>query len=720
MLPKELYNNLLKKYDFRIFGGTYFVDIMNPLYSISFDIRKFPRRFQHILKYLKIKSLGPLLNLPYSELINLPNLGKTSMAEAFLIIDKILQTNPQLSISPQVEASKYSPKPSKKVTYLNGPTTLDQLKDFSDASKNIAPLKTTFVEALEGEIEKIHPERKEKLILKIREGLTLTTIADKYGLTKERIRQIVEKEIKLLVSNLAPYKGSLDQDLIEWILAHPELVNHIFFTPKVLDPYFVYALAINMYPDLPLLGNKLNLSISNINKKHKQFLEKISSMLSCERVLKFGDFVNILYNAFPNDIMKALTVVLSWDEIVISKGLFSYQISLRPKNLPENLSLVLNDSETPLTLEDLALRTEYRNFNRLSLKSVLENNTQFFRIDKDRFGLVKHLSLSSIEIEFLHKKTTDILSSLGRSTHINLLYDKLYPSFPKLRSRYELYSILKNSGHYISHRGMSLSLFSFAKNVREVKEIVLDLLTQREVPIHKNEIIKKINEERFFNEAGWSSTAKTIKGVQRYHANYYGLITKHNSNLQFLSGNEDFLIRAMEEHICPFTSYENVLEFFREYNVNNVQEILNGSKKIKILESVGEVEFLVCTNWVYGTVVKTILFHNDSGVMSENLLRSYLKTLNLRIRRNYRFINSGIVYLAIKGQFVLLNEQVLQRKEIIIHEYVNLLNDSGSLLSYEQITAYMSQKLNLSLSKYEIEAIDRIWIKPIVAKVSTK
>ena len=63
---------------------------------------------------------------------------------------------------------------------------------------------------------------------------------------------------------------------------------------------------------------------------------------------------------------------------------------------------------------------------------------------------------------------------------------------------------------------------------------------------------------------------------------------------------------------------------------------------------------------------------------------------------------------------------MLQRKEIIIHEYVNLLNDSGSLLSYEQITAYMSQKLNLSLSKYEIEAIDRIWIKPIVAKVSTK
>lgn len=720
MIPEELYNNLLEKYEYRIFGGTYFVDIMNPLYTISFDINKFPRRFQHILRYLKIISLGPLLNLPYTDLINLPNLGKTSIAEAFLIIDKILQDDFQSSLSPQLISSKYLTKLSKITTILNGPSTLDQLKDGSDSSKNGTPLKTTFVEALESEIEKIHPERKEKLVLRIREGLTLITIANKFGVTKERIRQIVQREIKLLVSNLAPYKGSLDQDIIEWILAHPGLVNYNFFTPKVLDPSFAYALAVNMYPDLPLLGNKLNLSLTSVNKKHRQFLEKISSILSYERMLKFGDFVNLLYNAFPTDIMKALLVVLSWDEIVISKGQFSYQISLRPKFLLENLSLVLNESQIPLTLEEIALRTESRNFNRLTLKYGLEYNTQFFRIDKDRYGIEKHLSLSSTEIEFLHKTTTEILSNRGRSTNINLLYDKLYPSFPKLRSRYELYSILKNSGHYISHRGMSLSLSSFAKNVREVKEIVLELLAQREVPIHRSEIIQKINEERSFNRSGWASIVKTIKGVQSYQPNYYGLASQHNTNLKFLSGNEDFLIRAMEEHICPHTSYENVLEFFRDYDVDKVQEVLNGSNKIKILESVGKVKFLVCTDWVYGTVVKTILFHNDSAVMSENLLKSYLKTLNLHLRRKYLFINSGIVYLALKGQFVLLNEQVLQRREFIIHEYVKLLNDSGSLLSYEQIAADMGQKLNLSLSKYEIEAIYRIWIKPVVAKASTK
>lgn len=712
----SLFDKLFKKYDFKIFGGNMKVDESISIYQNKIDINQFPVRFQHILKFFKINRLGPILNLDFEVFSRFPNIGSKTIGISYSILDKIIEgvsfekIQNEHEISGMKKSLKESPPVNhtdKNRTKSNKPVSPNNLEDEDEKSL------TTFFEALENELTKLPSKSKEMLESALIKGFTLEAIAKENSLTRERIRQIINSKIRKMADNLIQYRGSLEQDLLEIVLENPKLIGIDYFAGQKYGALFLMRLVARMYPDLPIEENRLNLKNRDILQRYESSIKTISFILRNKIFVEIGEFINQLYRSSPEKFIRSLTVLLSWDGIIITPGEFRAFVSAYPKRLHDHIMLILSVSNNPLSLEEIFNRIDRHEYSKSSVKAKLENDSDFYRIDKKLFGLFHHLPLSKNEINSIISKSEHIVENEGLSIHISQILNHLKDSFPQLKSKYLLYSILKNSSEFASHRGMSISAQSNYNHLREIKEIVLDLLKSQGVPLHRSEIVAKIKSERFFNEMGWGTIVKSIPGIMQYGATYYGLSSRQAFNLDYLSGSEEYLQKTLEEELCPYTTERDIHTFFRDYNVSKVFATLKISRNFIELEDVeNSKSFFVNKKWNISNIVKTILLYQENATISENFLANYLRRVDVSsIKDSSKLSQHNIFHLKASKKYVFLTPEIVSDKENLVREYIQFLTITGHIHSFDQVTFHLNKKLKLSLTIFQTEAIYRIWIR---------
>lgn len=699
----EIFNSLFKRHDLKIFGGNFEIDDSTPLYNIEINVEQFPRRFQHVLKFFDIHNLGSVLNLNYNELLLLPNLNSRTLGEVYLVIDKIVK---EFSVN-KIPVNSITPES----TETQNPVHLDYGK--GKKSRKTKSRYHTFIEALEAELEKQPAKLHEMLCTSFINGWNYHEIAKNYAVTNERARQKIRDVIRPLAASLLPYKGSLEQDLLKYILENPKLIGFEFFANRKFDALFLTRLVARLYPDLPIEDNRINLKNKVLFLRHESIIKAISSILKSNKLVKTDEFLNQLYSLFPDKFMQSITVLFSWDRVVVTAGESGSFISMSIKYLEDLLLQTLSSSDQPLTIDQICEKTKSFKFTRLSIKNKLQGSRNFYRIEKDLYGTARHLPVSSNKIQSLINATAVILQKDGRAVNVSNLLIDLKDSFPQLKTKYLLYSILKNSDTFVLHGGMSFSLRSDIYRKKDLKDIVMNLFISRGVPLHISEIIVEIKKERDFNEASLSNSLKSFPGVEHCFSDYYGLSSLSTTNLDFLSGCEFYIKEIMEEELCPHTTEADIRTFFKDYNLKKVFATLHGSDNFILLENAENgIPFFVNKKWRYVSIVKTILFNQKNGTLSDTLLTNYLNKVDSSfIKKNSKYSKNNISHLRGAKKFVLLTPDILDKKESLVEEYIHFLSKSGNINSFDQVTSFLNNKLKLSLTVFQTEAIYNIWIK---------
>jgi len=320
-LGTEPLKSYFKKYNVKIFGGDIEVNESMSIYNREINTEDFPLRFRHIIKYFRITRLGPILNLDYKELVQLPNFNYLTMCKVYMVLDKM------------IEGYQFENIPEKsKTPESTGTGSEIHLAYGDDNKKYFADLKySSFFDALEAELEKLPVEAKDKLDFYLIDGLTLDEIGKKSNVTKERTRQILKETIRTISFPLRPYKALIQQDLLQMIIRNPKLIESDYFANKKLDALFLTGLVTRMYPDLPFEKNRLNLKNQFVFQRHEQIIKAITSILERSEPVETGKFIKQLSRRLPDKIMLSLTVLLSWDLILKTVDKDRSYISFTPK-----------------------------------------------------------------------------------------------------------------------------------------------------------------------------------------------------------------------------------------------------------------------------------------------------------------------------------------------------------------------------------------------------
>lgn len=687
-LKLKQFKSLFNIYDLPIFGGQIEIEYSTNLYNIEIDVEQFPKKFQNVLNSYKINQLGPILNLSYSKLILTPNLGNWTIGEVYLILDKILEEHGYERMTPSEHIIK---------TKGNG----------------VNPEYPTLIDAVEAELAKLQPVTFNMFRSSLIDGMTDVAIAKAHNLSRERIRQRVSVKLQKFAVKLLRYKRLLEQELQETIIRSPKLIGDDYFPNRNFDSTFLTRVVANMYPELPFEANRLNLKYSFIFLRNKPSIDAIKSLLKGTQPVDTQEFVNQLHRVLPDNVMKALTVLLSWERIQITVSKSRAFISLLPANLDDTLIKIFSVSDQPLTFNQICRQIKSYRYKKSSLKTKLESIGNFYRIEKDLFGMKKHLPVSLAEQQQIINAAREIIQKSSRVVHITKLFENLKPSFPKLTSKYMLHSILKNSGVFIALKGMNLATQLDLNGMKKLTDLVIELLNSRGVPLHKSEIIPGIQKDRDFCEKAIVNITKKVPGLQEYARDFYGLSSQHASNLDFLSGCELYIRKITDTQLCPHTTKNDIQTFFKDHNLNKVLSTIHNSDNFVLLEAAhNENSFFVNKKWRYSSIVKTILFHQENCTLSDNLLLDYLKKLDIpSLIKTVKLYPHYISHSQYGGKFTLLTQDIVNNNEKIVNAYIDFALNAGNFRDFEKVTLYLNNKLNLSLTVFQTEAIYRIWAR---------
>ena len=191
------------------------------LYNHSIDILDLSVRSKNALKAYEICNLGSFLKLRTKELIMIPNLGAKSIRE----IENCI-TNIESAIA-HTDIENALRKELGEVPLSN-----EDIFKINREKRNIATL-------LESLLDGKYKKRKEVLIARLFDGLTLAECGKKIGVSRERIRQIEAKFLTALKNKLI--STSIDgetyqKEITEYLIQNKKIIR-FFDLDKVGSTY---------------------------------------------------------------------------------------------------------------------------------------------------------------------------------------------------------------------------------------------------------------------------------------------------------------------------------------------------------------------------------------------------------------------------------------------------------------------------------------------------
>lgn len=293
---------------------------------------------------------------------------------------------------------------------------------------------------------KIKKER-EKEILFDRFGIqknakTLHSIGVKYGVTRERIRQIVNNSIKKIQKNTTNNEVESKIQQIESFVKK----NGGFATNEQIVKEFTKE---------PTDANAVKF-ITTLSK-NLEYLKESNNLKS------------------------------GWNDSSLKQ--------LKIKEINKKAVTLLKQEEKPLALTKLSeLLKEDKNI----IEAAVSASKEIMKTDTGHFGLT---IWPSVNPKSIRDKSRYILERHGKPIHYSKLTEKISDMGLKTVTRQSVHNeLIKNNDFVLVGRGIyALTEWGYKPGV--VEEVIYEVLFEAQKPLHKNEIVTKVLEKRMVKES---------------------------------------------------------------------------------------------------------------------------------------------------------------------------------------------------------------------------
>jgi len=488
---------------------------------------------------------------------------------------------------------------------------------------------------------------------------TLQEVGHMHGLTRERVRQVVEQEIirfrkgyvlneenllgffyKVVMSILSPISFS---DLTQGKQQKPQYNEEFYlgFLSEVFDtvPFEGYLYAGRTCPptegDIALLTSEpdlVELGQHFMQMSNEDRLSHLKAIFLSER----------------------LTLARRGDKVYVNQNKYSMIPVLKQ-------CIRINDSPTHLNeycsfLENHPLYDT--SFNRESVYNALNRMPEFVTVDYHVWGLERHLSYSENDWPAIQEAVRHILKRGDQQINASILYDLVRKNFRMLRSKYELVHILRNDPQ-IRDLGFFTFVLKESDQTERIKivDVIAKLFKQDPMPKHCYVIWEKVSQERSWGRTGIHSGLKQIQWLEEYKPSYYGLKNRRADNLLYLSRNPEYINKYIT-YCYPHTSMDEIRTGIGFTDTE--EEFINLvtlSDKIFVLPSSNNREelYLMSRDWDVLQLILCILANSKSPIFLDEILFTLKDDLGFsfpdRSRLLYRLENSIRVRRLKNGSF---------------------------------------------------------------------
>ncbi len=419
--------------------------------------------------------------------------------------------------------------------------------------------------------------------LRFEEGLDMRTIGDKHSISSERVRQKLVSFIDDVRHDLSSLEKRLQQHILSHLLKFPVIIGREFFQNPVMEVDAFVKMLNTIYPSIPSYSNRFFVS-QNIYREDNPLYTLYTRLRTYLRE-KDGVLLTEFLNDFPDldgweklNIFR-LILAIRFFKVIMKDG--NYILRGR-MNLPEMAEHTLRNSERAMSLKEIidTVRVQYgREYMDLKVSLChIRMNPNVLQLDKDIFGVEKHLSVGGDAMKKIQKIVADFLEKEKKMVDASVLYKLIRTQFPQVRSKYELVQILRKSKDVTD-----LGFFCFIHNSvnmgerKIVNEYLIEILNRNNFVMHGKELLAEINKDRMVSVTGFSSKLQNVPFIDTYGGNFYGLLEHREQNLKTLSTDPRFISNLSMQVMFPDMRLSRVEEVFHEFNTKNVLDTIKNS-----------------------------------------------------------------------------------------------------------------------------------------------
>ncbi len=482
---------------------------------------------------------------------------------------------------------------------------------------------------------------KDFIDMRYTQGIDMKKIGKKHNISAERVRQKLVGFILECKDELAGIEKKLLTYIVNSLVKTPRILDKDFFQNPFMPVESLVNILNSVYPGIPSYNNKFFLS-QNIYRDNNSLFTiytRLKNMMKSVDGVTLTELLNELNDLPLPEKLSVFRIILavSYFRIVPHQNTFIIRGRL---NLPEMAEQTLLRSETPLPLEQVIKSVkeyygkEYRDL-KVSLCHIRLNN-RVLQLDKNLFGVASHISYQGDDIVAINNLVADFLEKEQKVVDASVLYKLTKKQFPRLRSKYELVQILRQSDQI-----SDLGFFCFVHNSVNMSErplvndYLIETLSANNFVMNGKALLAEINKKRVVSVTGFSSKLKNVPFIDYYGGNYYGLKDHREQNLKTIASDPVFVSNFLLEKSYPDVFYNRIDELFKEFDLDLIKNTIAKNDIFQIFnfgEKDGDVIFSKL--WKRNKLYYVILYHQEEPItiekMSEICLRLDISAETLR------------------------------------------------------------------------------------------
>ncbi len=541
---------------------------------------------------------------------------------------------------------------------------------------------------------------------------SLQFVADEYEITRERIRQIIDRVIKQIKFKIQTHVEFYRKQFLSIILIHPEAIaferlEDYPLIKREYDKKIYLGILAEIFEEVPFRGF---LSKAFDQYLHRNLRENIR-IISLYKILSNTEFPYSKISA--EDIFIANNITNSLDKLLLFKILISSQnfkfiyvegkyCIIKLGSLQEITKNILAGSTNPLDITSIldiikknyALNNKYEDFT--SVISNIKQNREIIQFDRYVFGLEKHFSYPREQWKNICDSIKEAINKSQRQTNVVELLEYVSPKFPKLRSKYELVHIIRSDQEIIDLGFFNFGLINFGITERlKISDEIKNIFSINPCPKHFTEIQKEISKKRFSRIEGINCILNSLAFLFNYSGGFFGLRTTHRENLHFLARNESYLTNLIDYELFPSSGISQIIKYFENtIPIDQLVDYINECKILVLFDDNNFIEaFVVSKRWSTVKIVRCILFNSKEQIYWDELLW-LLKDIGLTLDSTDKSKIKKDRYIKIIGnKLSYINFQIQSEdSKVILNECYNLLLNTSTMWSLDKLNSFINQE----------------------------
>ena len=581
---------------------------------------------------------------------------------------------------------------------------------------------------------------KKYLILKWNDGnVSLNDVANKVGVTRERVRQIIRGEIKYLFELFYLYDNNYTAkyflDIIQNSLEPIKMryINKKSYKPKYNESFYLGFLN-NIFPNVPFLGYNAK-TYNNYNN----IIKEIYSLAEIQYSLLLKDYIN---NKNTQEILDIFTVIFVSQSIDFAYKDEKIFINKTRVFLYSALLTILEINDKPLSLDEICKILKQSDFykkkvNKGSVYNTINKIDEIVTIDWHVWGLKRHISYQEHEWPDIQEACKRFLNKLGHQSGAGFIYKEIKNEFPQLVSKYELIYIIRHCVDIVDLGFINFGLSKWGLDERlKIADVINNIFESDPRPKHNREIYKEVLKIRTARWEGHTGFMKQC-GYKSYSPGYFGLPSRHEQNIKDLYNDSKYL-ELYIKHLQLDTSLETISEYFELDNTADLMEKIETIDSLKIIKDpfsdkrfVLKIPAVERSNSLYKSlksIVKIILYNCTKPLTVDEIkyfcIGSPSKDRKLWYRHHENLDKAIIKVIKNDDNYdILPNGSILfsgdKEKNIelieIMEEVIEYLSDLDQKISLDELYVFVSDLSDSIISNSELSYLlktnDRIEIE---------